>query len=179
MKKGMKILFTVVMFTTLISFGKEAEKREEQPQLTVEMLMAALDVSYRCYDIEDVVGSEKSLYLEVVTKDGVILSRLITMLKQLQPRMKYLGLFMRREEDKLRFSCLFFSDESGAVNGTVGLKIDNYMKDMLTGGPNLGILKLGEFFSLGSSAKEGKGITFFGDRMDKLGGDIGFRIVAK
>ena len=85
MKKGMKILFTVVMFTTLISFGKEAEKREEQPQLTVEMLMAALDVSYRCYDIEDVVGSEKSLYLEVVTKDGVILSRLITMLKQLQP----------------------------------------------------------------------------------------------
>ena len=179
MKKGMKILFTVVMFTTLISFGKEAEKREEQPQLTVEMLMAALDVSYRCYDIEDVVGSEKSLYLEVVTKDGVILSRLITMLKNMKPAPKYLGLLMRYEEDKLRFSCLFLSDKSGAVNGTVGLKIDNYMKDMFTGGPaNLGVYKLGEFFLLGASAKEGKSIVF-GDRMDKLGGDIGFRIVAK
>lgn len=179
MKKGMQILFMTMMFMGLVSFGKEAEKRKEPPQLTVEMLAAALDVSYRCYDLTPVAGSGKSLYLEVVTKDGVILSRLITMLKDMRPAPKYLGLLMRYEEDKLRFSCLFFSDESGAVNGTVGLKIDNYMKDMLTGGPNLGILKLGEFFSLGSSAKEGKGITFFGDRMDKLGGDIGFRIVAK
>ena len=48
MKKGMKILFTVVMFTTLISFGKEAEKREEQPQLTVEILKMLSAVKNRC-----------------------------------------------------------------------------------------------------------------------------------
>ena len=178
MKKSMRILFMTVMFMVLVSFGKEAEIRETPPPLTVEMLAAALNVSYRCYDLAPVAGSEKSLYLEVVTKDGVILSRLITMLKNMKPAPKYLGLLMRYEEDKLRFSCLFLSDKSGVVNGTVGLKIDNYMKDMFTGGPNLGILKLGEFFSLGSSAKEGKSIVF-GDRMDKLGGDIGFRIVAK
>ena len=178
MKKSMRILFMTVMFMVLVSFGKEAEVRETPPPLTVEMLAAALKVSYRCYDLSPVAGSEKSLYLEVVTKDGVILSRLITMLKNMKPAPKYLGLLMRYDEDKLRFSCLFLSDKSGVVNGTVGLKIDNYMKDMFTGGPNLGILKLGEFFSLGSSAKEGKSIVF-GDRMDKLGGDIGFRIVAK
>ena len=179
MKKGMQILFMTMMFMGLVSFGKEAEKRKEPPQLTVEMLAAALDVSYRCYDLTPVAGSGKSLYLEVVTKDGVILSRLITMLKDMRPAPKYLGLLMRYEEDKLRFSCLFLSDKSGAVNGTVGLKIDNYMKDMFTGGPaNLGVYKLGEFFLLGASAKEGKSIVF-GDRMDKLGGDIGFRIVAK
>ena len=178
MKKSMRILFMTVMFIVLVSFGKEAEIRETPPPLTVEMLAAALNVSYRCYDLAPVAGSEKSLYLEVVTKDGVILSRLITMLKNMKPAPKYLGLLMRYDEDKLRFSCLFLSDKSGVVNGTVGLKIDNYMKDMFTGGPNLGILKLGEFFSLGSSAKEGKSIVF-GDRMDKLGGDIGFRIVAK
>ncbi len=180
MKKGMKILFTVVMFTTLISFGKEAEKREEQPQLTVEMLMAALDVSYRCYDIEDVVGSEKSLYLEVVTKDGVILSRLITMLKQLQPRMKYLGLFMRREEDKLCFSCLFLvGDKTSLASGALHFKIDDYMHDMMTSSPNFGVYKLDEFFSFGTPVKVGNGITLNPDKMNKLSGEIGYRIVAK
>ena len=178
MKREMRVLFWIVLLALLVPFGSAAEVRETPPPLTVEMLAAALNVSYRCYDLKPVAGSEKSLYLEVVTKDGVILSRLITMPKNMQPAPKYLGLLMRYEEDKLRFSCLFLSDKSGVVNGTVGLKIDNYMKDMFTGGPNLGILKLGEFFSLGSSAKEGKSIVF-GDRMDKLGGDIGFRIVAK
>ena len=179
MKKGLSFLIAVVILTALVSLGSAAEVRETPPPLTVEMLAAALDVSYRCYDLAPVAGSEKSLYLEVVTKDGVILSRLITMLKNMRPAPKYLGILMRYDEDKLRFSCLFFSDESGAVNGTVGLKIDNYLKDMFTGGPtNLGVYKLGEFFLLGASAKEGKSIVF-GDRMDKLGGDIGFRIVAK
>ena len=179
MKKSMRILFMTVMFIVLVSFGKEAEIWETPPPLTVEMLAAALNVSYRCYDLAPVAGSEKSLYLEVVTKDGVILSRLITMLKDMKPTPKYLGLLMRYEEDKLRFSCLFLSDKSGVVNGTVGLKIDNYMKDMITSSPSLGVYKLGEFFFLGAAAKEGTCIVMFGDKMDKLGGDIGFRIVAK
>ena len=179
MKHETKVLFGIILLMVLVPFGSAAEVRETPPPLTVEMLAAALDVSYRCYDLTPVAGSEKSLYLEVVTKEGVILSRLITMLKNMRPAPKYLGILMRYDEDKLRFSCLFFSDESGAVNGTVGLKIDNYLKDMFTGGPtNLGVYKLGEFFLLGASAKEGKSIVF-GDRMDKLGGDIGFRIVAK
>ena len=179
MKHETKVLFGIILLSLLVPYGSAAELREAPPPLTVEMLAAALDVSYRCYDLTPVAGSEKSLYLEVVTKEGVILSRLITMLKNMRPAPKYLGILMRYDEDKLRFSCLFFSDESGAVNGTVGLKIDNYLKDMFTGGPtNLGVYKLGEFFLLGASAKEGKSIVF-GDRMDKLGGDIGFRIVAK
>ena len=179
MKHETKVLFGIILLMVLVPFGSAAEVREAPPPLTVEMLAAALDVSYRCYDLAPVAGSEKSLYLEVVTKDGVILSRLITMLKNMKPTPKYLGLLMRYEGDKLRFSCLFLSDKSGVVNATVGLKIDNYMKDMFTGGPtNLGVYKLGEFFLLGASAKEGKSIVF-GDRMDKLGGDIGFRIVAK
>ena len=41
MKKGMQILFMTMMFMGLVSFGKEAEKRKEPPQLTVEMLAAA------------------------------------------------------------------------------------------------------------------------------------------
>ena len=179
MKHETKVLFGIIMLMVLVPFGSAAEVRETPPPLTVEMLAAALDVSYRWYDLAPVAGSEKSLYLEVVTKDGVILSRLITMLNNMQPAPKYLGLLMRYEGDKLRFSCLFLSDKSGVVNATVGLKTDNYMKDMFTGGPtNLGVYKVGEFFLLGASAKEGKSIVF-GDRMDKLGGDIGFRIVAK
>ena len=179
MKHETKVLFGIILLMVQVPFGSAAEVRETPPPLTVEMLAAALDVSYRCYDLAPVAGSEKSLYLEVVTKDGVILSRLITMLKNMKPTPKYLGLLMRYEGDKLRFSCLFLSDKSGVVNATVGLKTDNYMKDMFTGGPtNLGVYKLGEFFLLGASAKEGKSIVF-GDRMDKLGGDIGFRIVAK
>ena len=179
MKKGLSFLIAVVILTALVSLGSAAEVRETPPPLTVEMLAAALDVSYRCYDLAPVAGSEKSLYLEVVTKDGAILSRLITMPKNMQPVPKYLGLLMRYEEDKLRFSCLFLPDKSGMVTATVGLKIDNYMKDMITSSPSLGVYKLGEFFFLGAVAKEGNCIVMFGDKMDKLGGDIGFRIVAK
>ena len=99
MKREMKVLFGIVLLAMLVPFGSAADVRETPPPLTVEMLAAALKVSYRCYDLSPVAGSEKSLYLEVVTKDGVILSRLITMLKNMQPVPKYLGLLMRYEED--------------------------------------------------------------------------------
>lgn len=178
MKHETKVLFGIILLMVLVPFGSAAEVRETPPPLTVEMLAAALNVSYHCYDLTPVAGSEKSLYLEAVTQDGVILNRLITMLKNMQPCPKYLGILKRYEGDKLQFSCLFFSDKSGSVNAAVQLKIDNCMKDMITGGPNLGILKLGEFFTLGSSVKEGKSLMF-GEKMNKLGGDIGFRIVAK
>ncbi|MBR5024734.1 MAG: hypothetical protein IKX48_06680, partial [Victivallales bacterium] len=95
-----------VMFIVLVSFGKEAEIRETPPPLTVEMLAAALNLSYRCYDLKLVAGSEKKLYLEVVTKAGVIFSREMMWMKGKYPAPKSLAVLVQKEEDNLQFTCI-------------------------------------------------------------------------
>jgi hypothetical protein len=102
------------------------------------------------------------------------------MLKEWSRHYTHLGLFMRREEDKLRFSCLFLvRDKLSLASGVLHFKIDDYMHDMMTSSPNFGVYKLGEFFSFGTPVKVGNGITLNPDKMNKLSGEIGYRIVAK
>ena len=175
MKKSMRILFMTVMFMVLVSFGKEAEVRETPPPLTVEMLAAALNVSYRCYDLAPVVGSEKSLYLEVVSKDGVILSREMMWMKGKYPAPKSLAVLVQKEEDNLQFTCICC--DNGVLLGNSKFSIKNFMAGMSTFHSNSGMFKLGEFFLYGANPMTG--ITMNGSKLDELQGEIGFRIVAK
>ncbi len=175
MKKGLSFLIAVVILTALVSLGSAAEKREAQPPLTVEMLAAALNLSYRCYDLKPVAGSEKKLYLEVVTKEGVIFSREMMWMKGEYPAPKSLAVLVQKEEDNLQFTCICC--DNGVLLGNSKFSIKNYMAGMSTFHSNSGMFKLGEFFLYGANPMTG--ITMNGSKLDELQCEIGFRIVAK
>lgn len=175
MKKGLSFLIAVVILTALVPLGSAAEKREAQPPLTVEMLAAALNLSYRCYDLKPVAGSEKKLYLEVVTKEGVIFSREMMWMKGEYPAPKSLAVLIQKEEDNLQFTCICC--DNGVLLGNSKFSIKNYMAGMSTFHSNSGMFKLGEFFLYGANPMTG--ITMNGSKLDELQGEIGFRIVAK
>ncbi len=175
MEKSMKILFATVMFTTLVSFKVVAEQREPVEPLTMQMLTEALKMSYCCYDLKPIAGSERNVYLEVVTQESVVFSREIILMKGTYPTPVSLSVLVRDDGDKLQFTCFRFDKEGR--HATSHFTINNYIIGTKeTFSINMGKYRLGEFFLFGSKQKS---ISFNGSKMDELQGDVGLRFVAK
>ena len=177
MKHKTMIFFAAVLFLLQVPAGVAEEEREKKPSLTIEMLAPWLKISYYCYDIKPIIGTEKSLYFEVVTKDGVIFNRPITSINKFESAPQYLGVLVRNEGVNLHFTNLFIMNKSGLIKA-----MDEFeTKDFMVGMPkssfgSSGVFKLGDYFLYSSpNVKKSK----HGIKIDELLGEIGYRIVAK